>query len=85
MWLKFRILDFSTKPKCIPLILFYRALDKKTKYLGTTPPISLDEPTDEELKETSDLITCLKSEGLFESVEEGKKRYTPIIKPNKYI
>ncbi len=48
------------------------------KTYGVTPPISINPPTEKELKYTETLIETLKKFGLFESEEEARKRYISI-------
>lgn len=44
-------------------------------YLGVTPPISTNGPTDEEVKATETLMEELRRQNVFESEEEARTRY----------
>ncbi|RUS26306.1 hypothetical protein BC938DRAFT_470944 [Jimgerdemannia flammicorona] len=44
-------------------------------YLGVTPPVSTNHPTQMELDLTDSLVESLRAHNLFESPEEARKRY----------
>jgi len=55
------------------------------KTYGVTPPISVNPPTEKELKYTETLIETLKKFGLFESEEDARKREIVLGKLNTIV
>ncbi|KAJ2394292.1 polynucleotide adenylyltransferase, partial [Coemansia sp. RSA 2559] len=57
----------------------------ESRYLGVTPPISMEGPTAEEQTITEALLATLHKEGQFESEEESKNREVVLGKLDKLM
>lgn len=61
------------------------AYQDKSSYLGVTPPISLNEPTAYDLKNTVELEKVLKENDLYETAEGSRKREEVLGKLNVIV
>lgn len=58
---------------------------QKQQQWGVTAPISVDLPTEHELKLTEDLVKTLHEYGLFENESEAQNRYLQSTRKREWI